>query len=73
MRLKKLAPKEPVVRVTLGLRTSTSDQLEAYQAQYLEVYGEPIERSNLVEQMLLDYMLSDRDFQKFLANKAAPA
>lgn len=71
MRLKKLPPKEPIIRVTLGLRASTSEQLDAYQANYLAVYGEPIDRSNLTEQMLLDYMANDREFQKTLAAKPA--
>lgn len=67
MRLQKLSPKDPAVRITQSLRQSTLDTLDAYQAAYQGTYGEPIERQSLIEQMLLDYMASDKDFQKALA------
>lgn len=68
MRLQKLFPKDPAVRITQSLRQSTLDKLDAYQAAYQDTYGEPIERQALIEQMLLDYIASDKDFQKALAS-----
>lgn len=67
MRLQKLTPKDPAVRITQSLRQSTLDNLDAYQAAYQGQYGEAIERQALIEQMLLDYMAGDKDFQKALA------
>lgn len=73
MRLKKLSPKEPTVRINQSLKASTVTLLDRYQAQYQAVYGEPIERQNLIEQMLLDYMAGDKDFQRELAKEKATA
>lgn len=67
MRLKKVTQNDPVERLTVSVKKSTQDRLEAYRAHYERTYGEPIERSHLVEQVLLDYMTGDKDFMKQLS------
>lgn len=73
MRLKKVTQIDPIERISISLRTSTVTQLEQYRAVYEATYGEPIERSHLVEQMLLAFMAGDKDFQKELAKQGKPA
>jgi hypothetical protein len=64
MRLKKVTQIDPIERLAVSVRSSTLSLLDKYRANYEATYGEPIERSHLVEQVLLDYMAGDKDFQK---------
>ena len=73
MRLKKVTQNDPVVRLAVSVRTSTQDLLDQYREHYKQTYGEEIERSHLVEEILRDYMASDRDFQKALTEPEAAA
>jgi hypothetical protein len=66
MRLKKVTQIDPVERMAVSIRSSTLVLLDKYRANYEATYGEPIERSHLVEQVLLDYMTGDKEFQKRL-------
>lgn len=71
MRLKKVTQNDPVERMAVSIHASTQKRIEAYRDYYLKTYGEPIERSHLVEQILLDYLNGDKEFAKFLAAKTA--
>jgi len=71
MRLKKVTQIDPIARLAISARQSTLSRLEAYQAHYEKTYGEPIERSHLVEQVLLDYMNGDKAFVKGQGDKAS--
>lgn len=71
MRLKKVTQNDPIERMAVSIHSSTQKRLEAYRDYYLKTYGEPIERSHLVEQMLLDYLNGDKEFAKFIANQPA--
>lgn len=64
MRLKKVTQIDPIERMAVSMRSSSLALLEKYRAHYELTYGEPIERSHLVEQVLLDYLTGDKDFQK---------
>lgn len=64
MKLKKVTKNEPLVRLAVSVRASTLHMLEAYRAHYRVAYGEEIERSQLVDEILRDYMQSDKDFMK---------
>jgi len=66
MKLRKVTSNDPVERLSASVRHSTIVTLEAYRAYYKSVYGDDIERSQLVEEMLLNFMGTDKDFQKFL-------
>ena len=64
MKLKRIVKSEPVVRLAVSIKTSTMARLDAYQKYYKSAYGEDIERSALVEEMLREFMGSDKDFIK---------
>lgn len=64
MKLKKVTHVDPVERLAVSVRHSTMVKLEAYRAHYKETYGEEIEKSELVEHILKEYITTDRDFMK---------
>ncbi len=72
MKLKKVTQNDPVERLAVSVKRSTMTMLDAYRAHYQTTYGEEIEKSHLVEEMLREFMLSDKDFAKELA-KVAPS
>lgn len=69
MKLKRIVKNEPVVRLAVSIKASTMTRLEAYQEYYKSAYGEDIERSTLVEEMLRELMNSDKDFVKTVDSK----
>lgn len=73
MKLKKVTKNDPVERLAVSIHKSTMDQLNRYQAHYKATYGEDIERSHLVEEMLRDYMETDKAFAKAQAGKSGRA
>ncbi len=72
MKLKKVTQNDPVERLAVSVKRSTMSMLDAYRVHYQSTYGEEIEKSHLVEEMLREFMLTDKDFAKELA-KAAPS
>ena len=64
MKLKKVTKNDPVERLAVSIKKSTMEMLAAYQTHYKKTYGEDIERSHLVEEMLREFMLTDKDFVK---------
>ncbi len=71
MKLKKVTLNDPVERLAVSVKRSTMSMLDAYRSHYQATYGEEIEKSHLVEEMLRDFMLSDKDFAKTMGR--APA
>jgi hypothetical protein len=71
MKLKKVTKNDPIERLAVSVHQSALDLLARYQAHYKATYGEEIERSHLVEEMLRDYMESDKDFMKWHATQPA--
>jgi hypothetical protein len=71
MKLKKVTKNDPIERLAVSIHQSTMDMLARYQAHYKATYGEEIERSHLVEEMLRDYMESDKDFVKWQSSQPA--
>lgn len=67
MKLKKVTQNDPVERLAVSVKRSTMAMLDAYRAHYLSTYGEEIEKSHLVEEMLREFMQADKDFAKALA------
>lgn len=72
MKLKKVTNFDPVERLAVSVRQSTLQALAAYQEHYKNTYGEGIERSQLVEEILRDYMETDKAFQKAMASANPP-
>jgi hypothetical protein len=64
MKLKKVTKNDPLGRLAVSVRSTTLAMLETYRAHYRATYGEEIERSQLVDEILRDYMQSDKAFLK---------
>ena len=69
MKLKKVTQNDPVERLAVSVKRSTMSMLDAYRAHYQSTYGEEIEKSHLVEEMLREFMQTDKDFAKVLTVK----
>jgi len=69
MKLTRLPAHEKTVKHSFAFRQSTASQLQQYQEMYKEVTGADVPLKDVVEQMLLDFMRDDKDFQKFLRQK----
>lgn len=73
MKIKKISQKDPTVRLTFTLKSSTLKMLEDYQSYYEQAYKEPIEQRALLEEMLVTFAASDKDFVKFREDLEAKA
>lgn len=69
MKLKKVTKNDPIERLAVSVHQSVLDLLERYRSHYKATYSEEIERSHLVEELLRDYMETDKDFMKWLASQ----
>lgn len=67
MKLAPLPVQETSVKLSLTFKKSTADLLDHYQACYEEAYDQDVSPRELIESMLLSFIDSDRDFQKWLA------
>lgn len=63
MKLKKVTFSDPVERITIDLRQSTHDLIVKYQAYYKKTYGDEINRTQLIEEILRGFMVEDKAFQ----------
>lgn len=74
MKLTRIPGHEQTVKQSFALKQSTMAQLQQYQDFYLIVTKtNDVYLKDLVEQMLLDFMKEDKDFQRFLKQKDAGA
>lgn len=71
MKLKRVVTNEKTERITVNMRVSVAAQLKLYREEYQKAYGVEISMGLMVEEIVRDYMLEDKDFQKFLANKTS--
>lgn len=69
MKLSRVTSSDPLERLTASVRKSTAEMLGAYQQRYQQVYGDEIDKSKLVDELLRGFMLSDKDFTKFLEER----
>lgn len=65
MKLPRVTTNDPVERLPISVRKSTADLLEAYRTRYKQQYGDAIEKSALVENILRMFIQSDKDFMKW--------
>lgn len=63
--LKKFTVVDPAERVNLSLKLSTRTCIEQYRVFYANAYSSPVERGELVEEILKSFFDEDADFQKF--------
>ena len=67
MKLAKVTSNEPTERLALGMKQSAVSSLKAYQEFYKASYGEEIALNQMVENMLVEYMKADKEFQNTVA------
>jgi hypothetical protein len=67
MKLAKVTSNEPSERIAIGMKQSAVSTLKAYQEFYKTSYGEEIALNQLVENMLVEFMKDDKEFQKVIA------
>lgn len=73
MKLTRIPGHEQTVKQSFALKQSTMTQLQQYQEFYLaETKAENVYVKDLVEQMLLDFMREDKEFQRFVKQKDTP-
>lgn len=65
IKLPKAPTVDPVERVSFSLRKSSIEMINAYRDAYENAYGEKINLSSLVEDMLKGFMTEDKAFMKF--------
>jgi hypothetical protein len=63
--LKKFTVVDPAERVNLSLKLSTRTCIEQYRVFYATAYSSPVERGELVEEILKSFFDEDADFQRF--------
>lgn len=73
MKVSQIATVEKTAKRSFSFRVSTVKQLEAYQKAYEDTFGVTVEMKDLVEQMLLDFMRDDKNFQAKLKAVRQPA
>jgi hypothetical protein len=64
-KLKKFTVIDPTQRIAVALRQSTRRAIEEYRLYYTTSYGHPVERGELIEQLLVAWFEQDVDFGKF--------
>lgn len=74
--LKQFTVIDPTDRINVGLKLTTRTAIEQYRLFYTASYGHPVERGELMEEILRSFFDNDADFQKFIkrmtvADKAA--
>lgn len=73
MRLSRIPSIEATVKHSLTIKESTSEMLHQYKEACEEIAEVEVHLRDLVEQMLVDFMDSDRTFQRYLKDKEAKA
>jgi len=73
MKLSRIPGTEPTVKQYLSLKQSTLDMLISYQEACSEQAGVEVSFRDLVEQMLLDFMAEDKEFQRLRKDRKAGA
>lgn len=72
MKLSPIQKTEATVKHTFALKVSTTEALHRYQELYKKTLQSEVSLKDLVEQMLVDFMVNDKDFQKHLKAVATP-
>lgn len=72
MKLSRIAGQESGVKVSYTFKQSTTELLERYRKEFSTVTKTDVKMKDLVEQMLLDFMQDDKEFQKRLRAVSTP-
>lgn len=63
--LKQFTVVDPTDRINLSLKLSTRTAIEQYRLFYAQAYGHPVEKGELIEEVLRSFFDADGDFAKF--------
>ena len=69
-KLGRVTRNDPPRSLSVSIRTSNMQLLEAYQAFYQQDTGDRISMKQLVEEILTRFMRADREFQQFLKSQS---
>lgn len=69
MKVKGLVLKEEVVKKAVNIKVSDAERLDKYHAYVQEKVGQDVPHNELIAQMAVTLMDSDRDFSKWLKEK----
>jgi hypothetical protein len=70
--LKQFTVVDPTERVNVALKLSTRTLIEQYRVFYTASYGHPVERGELLVEILRSFFDGDSDFQRYV-KKMTPA
>lgn len=71
MKLSRIPGTEKTVKHSFSFKQSTTDLLQKYVAFYEKNTGAEVNLKDVTEQMLLDFMGDDKDFQRSLRQESA--
>lgn len=71
MKLSRIPGTERTVKHSFSFKQSTTDLLQKYVAFYEKTTGADVNLKDVTEQMLLDFMGDDKDFQRSLRQETA--
>lgn len=71
MKLSRIAGQEVGVKVSWTFKNSTVELLERYRKEFSIVTKTDVKTKDMVEQMLLDFIQDDKEFQKRLRAQAS--
>ena len=71
MNLTALPLQEPSIKIAVGLKKSTLEVLDSYQACYEETYSQPVTQRELIEAIIVRQIGQDKSFHAW--RQAAPA
>lgn len=66
MKITRIPGHESTTKMSFALKDSTLSQLEHYRTLYKNETGSSVSLKDLVEQMVLDFMKEDKEFQRAL-------
>ncbi|MEX3930046.1 hypothetical protein AB4Y36_39670 [Paraburkholderia sp. BR10936] len=69
--LKQFTTIDPTDRINVNLKLTTRTAIEQYRLFYTASYGHPVERGELIEEVLRSFFENDADFQKYAKRMSA--
>jgi hypothetical protein len=64
MKLKRIPDRDPKRRISVSLRSSVLIRLHQYREYYQEVYGTELDMATALEEILNEFIGSDKEFAK---------
>ena len=71
--LKPKSKKDPIIRTTVGLKTSVKHDMELYCAIYNDTYGQELTEGELLNEVFAAFFQKDKAFQAYKEKKQGSA